>query len=143
MKAKIQYPIEVIEVQIAASGGHQSAEGPGKKKLMKNSEICNFLSYANLIHLKRKLRTIVFQIWNKIFMKKLKKIRFCDFRSQKIINPYWSQLNFWKNCQDSKKITWLPILFSQWPFDVKIPVFKFAEKIENYSHCVLMRFIKP
>ena len=30
------------------------------------------------------------------FINKLKKNRFCDFRSQKIINPYRSRLNFWK-----------------------------------------------
>ena len=30
--AKIWYHIEVPEVEIAASGGHQSGEGPGEKK---------------------------------------------------------------------------------------------------------------
>ena len=41
-------------------------------------------------------------------MKKLKKNRFCDFRSKKIIISARSPLNFWKTCQDSKKMTWIP-----------------------------------
>ena len=62
--------------------------------------------YKIYLHLKRKLRTMVIQVWNKItgfFMKKLKKFDFFDFRSQKIIISYQSRLNFWKTCEDSKK----------------------------------------
>ena len=47
-----------------------------------------FLSYTNIIHLKRKLRTIFIQIRNKIrgfCYQKVEKNWFCDFRSQKII----------------------------------------------------------
>ena len=48
--------------------------------------------------------------WKEIgfVMKKLKKIRFCDFQSQKIKILAQSRLIFWKTCQDSKKMTWLP-----------------------------------
>ena len=77
------------------------------EKIEKKS-ILQFWSYTNIIYLKRKLRTIVIQIWKKIrgfCYKNLKKNRFCDFRSQKIIISARSRLNFWKTCQDSKKIT--------------------------------------
>ena len=65
-------------------------------------------------HLKRKLRTIVIQIWNEqaeIVMKKFLKNWFFDFQSQKIMNRHQSRRNFWKTLQDSKKTTWLP---SRW-----------------------------
>ena len=35
----------------------------------------------------------------------MKKNRFCDFWSQKTVIL---ALNFWKTCQDNKKMTWLP-----------------------------------
>ena len=48
--------------------------------------------------------------WKEIgfVMKKLKKIWFCDFRSQKILIFYRPWLNFWKTCEDSEKMTLLP-----------------------------------
>ena len=53
--------------------------------------------------------SFIFEIKLEDFViKKLNKNRFCDFRSQKIKKNYRSRLNFWKTCQDSKKITWLP-----------------------------------
>ena len=60
-------PIEIAEVEIAASGGRWIGQGQGEKQIDK--KFCNlqFLSYTNVIHLKRKLRTIVIQIWNKIW----------------------------------------------------------------------------
>ena len=52
LSLKLQ-PWEVAEV----------ARVQAKKSLIKNFEIC-ILSYTNVIHLRRKLRTIVIQIWN-------------------------------------------------------------------------------
>ena len=46
--AKIWYPIEVAEVEIAASGGRRSGQVPGDKKLIKNSEIRNFWATQTL-----------------------------------------------------------------------------------------------
>ena len=81
-----------------------------KKKIDQKFWNLQFLSYTNFIHIKRKLRPIFIQIWNKIrgfcYEKVEKKI--CDFLSQKIIISARSRLNFWKTCQDSKKMTWLP-----------------------------------
>ena len=70
--AKIWYPIEmgpieIAEVEIAASGGRRSGQGPGEKKFDQKFGNPQILSYTNIIHLKRKLRTIFIQIWNKIW----------------------------------------------------------------------------
>ena len=48
-----------------------------------------------------------FEIKLDFIIKKLKKNRFCDFRFQKIIILCRFRLNFWKTCQDSKKMTYL------------------------------------
>ena len=40
--AKILDPVEVNEVDIAASGSRRRGQDPGKKKSGKNSVICNF-----------------------------------------------------------------------------------------------------
>ena len=77
-----------------------------RKKIDKKSWNQQFLRYKNVIHLKRKLRTIVIQIWNKIrdfYTEKIEKSRFRDFRSQNIKMSCRSRLNFWKTYQDSKK----------------------------------------
>ena len=42
--AKIWYPIEVGGVEIAASRGLRSGQGPGENKSIENSEIRNFLA---------------------------------------------------------------------------------------------------
>ena len=49
-----------------ASGGRWSGQGPGEKKFDQKFWNLQILSYTNVIHLKRKLITIVIQIWNKI-----------------------------------------------------------------------------
>ena len=54
-------PIEVAEVEIAVLGSCQSGQGPGEKKFNQKFWNLQFLSYKNVIHLKQKLRTIVFQ----------------------------------------------------------------------------------
>ena len=64
---KIWYPIEVAEFEIRALEDRRSGQGPGKKKFDQKFLNMQFLSYTNVIHLKRKLRTIVIQIWNKIW----------------------------------------------------------------------------
>ena len=109
--AKIWYPIEVAEVKIAASGGRRTGQGPIEKKVWSKFWNLQFLSYTNIIHLKRKLRTIFIQIWNKIrgfCYEKVEKKSILWFSIQKIIISARSRLNFWKTCQDSKKMTWLP-----------------------------------
>ena len=109
--AKICYPIEVAEVEIAASGGRQSGQGPGEKNSIRNSEICNFWATQTLCTSKESWEQSSFRFEIKLgnlVMKKLKKNLFCNFRSQNIIISARSQRNFWKTCQDSKKMTWLP-----------------------------------
>ena len=59
MKAKMWHPIKVAEVEIRASGGRRSGQGPGKNKFDQKFWYLQFLSYTNVIHLKRKLSTIV------------------------------------------------------------------------------------
>ena len=59
---------------------------PGSRWKKINQRFWNsqFLSYTNSIHLKRKLRTIIILIWNKIrgfCYEKIEKIPFCDFWS--------------------------------------------------------------
>ena len=85
--AKIWYPIEVSEVEIAASRGRRSGKGPGEKKFHQKFWNLQFLSYTNIINLKRKLRTISIQIWNKIrgfcYEKVEKKIGFVIFNPKK------------------------------------------------------------
>ena len=46
-----------------------------------------------------------------LLKKSRKKNWFCDFRSQKTLILYWYRLDFWKTCQDSKKMT---SLHSSW-----------------------------
>ena len=46
--------------------GDRSEKGPGEKSPIKNSEIRNFWATQTSYTYKRKLRTIVIQIWNKI-----------------------------------------------------------------------------
>ena len=61
--------------------------------------------------IKRILIKIVIHFWKKkevFVVKKLKKNRFRDFRSQKIRIFYQSRLSFWKTCQDSQKMTLVP-----------------------------------
>ena len=97
LKFKIWYLIEVAEVEIAASGGRQSGQGPDKKEFDQKFWNQQFLSYKSVIHLKRKLRTIVIQIWNKIrefLADKIEKSWFRDFRSQKFKMSRRSRLNF-------------------------------------------------
>ena len=84
---KIWYPIEVAEVEIAASGGRRSGQGPGEKKFDQKFWNRQFLSYKNIIYLKRKLRTIVIQIWNKIR----------DFCTEKIEKKSISRFSIPKN----------------------------------------------
>ena len=89
-----------------ASGGRRSGQGPGKKNSIKNSEICNFWATQTLYTSKESWEQSSFRFEIKLedfVMKKLKKKWFCDFRSEKILIFRWSQLNFWKTWQDSKK----------------------------------------
>ena len=71
-------PLEVAEV----------TKVQAKKSSIKNPKLFNFGATSE---------TFV--------LKKLKKSRFRDFRLKKIVIFCWSQLNFWKTCQYSKK--WL------------------------------------
>ena len=106
--AEIWYPIEVAEVEIAASGGRRSGQGPDEKKSFKNLEIGNFWGTKTLYTSKESLEQSSFRFETKsetFVLKKLKKSRFRDFRSQKIKMSCQSRLNFWKTCQDSKKMT--------------------------------------
>ena len=48
---------EVLQVEIGASEGRQSGQGPGKKKFDKKFWNLQFLSYTNVIHLKKKAET--------------------------------------------------------------------------------------
>ena len=105
---KIWYPIEVAEVEIAASGGRRSGQGPGEKNSIKNSEIGNFWATKTLYTSKESWEQLSFrfEIKSETFvLKKMKKSRFRDFRSQKIKMSCRSRPNFWKTCQDSKKMT--------------------------------------
>ena len=47
--ADISYPIEVAEVEIAASGGCRSGQVPDEKKIDKELGNLQFLSYTNII----------------------------------------------------------------------------------------------
>ena len=49
--AKIWYPIEVAEFEIAASEGHRSGKGPDEKKFDQKFWNTQFLSYKNVIYL--------------------------------------------------------------------------------------------
>ena len=74
--AKIWYPIEVAEVEIAASGGRRSGQVPGNKKLIKNSEIRNFWATQTLYTSKESWEQSSFRFEIKLedyVMKKLKK----------------------------------------------------------------------
>ena len=46
--AKIWYPTEVAELKVAASGGHQSGQGPDKFKVDQKSWNLQFLSYKGV-----------------------------------------------------------------------------------------------
>ena len=61
-------------------------------------------------------------------MKKLKKNWFCDFRPQKIIIFYRSRPNFWKTCQDNKKL----------PYHLLVGMF--MDKVKNFcDHSMTLR----
>ena len=77
----------MAEVEFAASGGRRSGQGPDEKKIDQKSWNRQFLSYKNVIHLKRKLITIVIQIWNKIR----------DFYTEKIEKKSISRFSISKN----------------------------------------------
>ena len=62
-------------------------QGPVEKKFDQKFWNLQFLSYTNVIHLKRKLRTIVIQIWNKIR----------DFCTEKIEKKLISRFSISKN----------------------------------------------
>ena len=61
-----------------------------------------------------------------LLQKSRKKIRFCDFRSQKILILYRSWLNFWKTCQD----TWQTFSWSVGHFHPHHPA-SFRDKLVN------------
>ena len=91
-------------------GRSPKGQGTGKTKLITNSEIFNFWATQTLYTSKESWEKSSFRFEIKLgdfVMKKLKKNWFCDFRSQKIQKFYRSQLNFWKTCQDSQKMTLL------------------------------------
>ena len=82
------------------------------------------MTHRNVIYLKRSLMKILIQIWNEIIgfwnEKVEKKNWFCDFRPQKIIIFYRSRPNFWKTCQDSKKL----------PYHLLVGMF--MDKVKNF-----------
>ena len=91
--AKVWYPIEVVEVQIAASGGCWSGQGPGEKKFDKKFWNLQFLSHTNIIHLKRKLGQSSFRFeieLDDFLWKKWKKLRvaLCWSRQFSIASVY-------------------------------------------------------
>ena len=59
--AKIWYSIEVAEVEIVDLRGRRIGQGRGGEKFDQKLWNLQFLSYTNIIHLKRKQRTIGFQ----------------------------------------------------------------------------------
>ena len=77
--AKIWYPIKVAEVEIAASGGRRSSQGPGEKKFDQKFWNPQFFFFSYVINLKRKLRKIIIYIWNKFS-------RFCYEKIEKKID---------------------------------------------------------
>ena len=86
--------------------------------MIKNSEIRNFWATQTLYTSKESWEQLSFRFEIKsgdFVIKNLKKNRFCDFLSQKIIISAQSRLNFWKTCQDSKK--WLDYLVLGMFFD--------------------------
>ncbi len=105
---KIWHPIEVTEVKIAASRGRQSGQGQDEKKFDENSKIRNFWATKVLYTSKESWEQLSFRFEIKLedfVIKKLKKIQFCNFWSQKILTSARSWLNFWKTWKDSKKMT--------------------------------------
>ena len=88
------------------------------------------MSYRNIIYLKRKLSPIVICIWNKIrdfCIDKIEKSQFCDFRSQKVAICWQSWLNFWKTCQDIKKLLY------------QLLVGMFMDKVKNFcDHSIIL-----
>ena len=82
-----------------------------EKKSIKNLEIGNFGGTKMLYNSKESWEQSSFRFETKsetFILKKLEKSQFRDFRSQKIKMSCRSRLNFWKTCQDSKKMTKLP-----------------------------------
>ena len=81
--AKIWYPIEVAEVEIAASGGRWSGQGPDEKNLIKNLEIGNFWATKTIYTSKESWEQLSFRYETKsetFVLKKLKKSWFSDSR---------------------------------------------------------------
>ena len=92
----IVWPQEVSEV----------TEVKMKKIIGENPKIINFCLTDMLYTSKESSQKLsfIFEIKLEDFViKNLKKKRFCDFRSQKILTFYRSWLNFQKTCQDNEK----------------------------------------
>ena len=91
-------PLEVAEV----------AKVQTWKKCFKFSKIFNFWATKMLYTSKESWEqsSLIFETKLQTFVwKKMKKSQFRVFRSQKIVIFWRSRLNFWKTCQDSKKMT--------------------------------------
>jgi hypothetical protein len=107
IQLKFDTHLRLLRLKLRSREVAEVARVQVKKKFDQKFWNLQFLRYTNIIHLKRKLRTIN-RHSDDFVMKKLKKNWFWDFRSQKIITFHRSWLNFWKTCQDSKKMTSLP-----------------------------------
>ena len=100
--------LRLLRLKLRPREAAEVAKVQAKKNSIKNSEIGNFWATKTLYTSKESWEQLSFrfEIKSETFvLKKLKKSRFRDFRSQKIKMSCRSRPNFWKTCQDSKKMT--------------------------------------
>jgi hypothetical protein len=108
IQLKFDTLLRLLRLKLGPREVAEEAWVQAKKNSIKMTKICNFWATQTLYTSKESWEQslFIFETKSKTFvLKKLKKSQFRDFRSQKIVMSCRSRLNFWKTCQDGKKMT--------------------------------------